>query len=314
MPSIIEAVTDALQERLTNPNKPWAKRLADLLVANALSTPLQKLVPLDDALEAVRNGLIDYVRSESSLESFSRVVDGQLELLKTYNAPLSELLPPQFVRALRQQALRPWSPGSRSLLKALDHEPVRGLISRIVVQAVVDFSTAGRSSTRKKARQGLDAVLGSVGQELGDKLQQKAEAFAQKAVSGVLGIVVDELSDPKRAKQQAALRASILSGVLSIEADNLAEELDKLDLSGCADLFRQSLGAWLESKEGQRVFTRWLRGLLEPVWSRRFGDVIAQHGLDRVAKRQLPRIVEARVRAFAESDEFRRFVKDVGTD
>lgn len=152
MPSIIEAVTDALQERLSNPNKPWAKRLADLLVSNALSTPLQKLVPLDDALEAVRHGLIDYVRSESSLESLSRVVDAQLELMKAYDAPLSELLPPQFVRALRQQALRPWSPGSRSLLKALDHEPVRELISRIIVQAVVDFSTAGRSSTRRKAR------------------------------------------------------------------------------------------------------------------------------------------------------------------
>lgn len=314
MASIIDAVTDALQERLVNPKKPYARRLAELLVANSLHTPLEKLVPLDAALNMAHDGLRDYVRSNTALKVIGRTVDQQLELLKGEDRPIHEIIPPQLVKAMRQWARRPWSPGSRSLLKALDQAPVKDLLARLIVRAVVDFTAAGRSPKRRKARQGLDALLVSFGQDLGERLQAKAEEFAQKAVAGVLDFIVDELANPKRAKQQAALRESILTGLLSIEADELAKEVDKFDVTGAAELIRDAIGDWLETEEGERAFTIWLRGILEPQWHRPFGDIVRENGLDRAAKHYLPQIVESRVRAFAESEEFRRFVKDVATD
>lgn len=307
MTSPIEAVTDAIQERIANPKKPYARRLANLLVANAMHTPLQRLVPLEDAIDMVREGLRDYVRSDSSLEAFNRVIDQQLELLKAHDKPLADVLPAELVKALRQRARKPWSPGSKSLLKALDHKPVRDFIARIIVTAVVDFATANRG----RARKGIDSIVGG---DIGDRLQAKAEEFAQKGVSGVLHFIVDELSDPKRASQQAALREAVVIGVLSIEADNLAEELDKLDLSGTAELFRKAFGSWLDTEDGERVFEVWVKSLLEPQWQRKLGDILKENGLERVAKAHLPNIVESRVRAFAESEEFRKFMYDVATE
>lgn len=309
MPSVIDAITDSLQERLSNPKKPWARRLADMLVKNALTTPIDKLVPLDEAVQALRNGLHDYVRSESSLRAFNRVVDQQLEALKEANGSLRDVLPDELVDALAAWARKPWSPAARSIMKALDHEPVRELIARVLVHALVDFATAGRSDDR--SHQGLAGIIGSIGRDVGAKLEARAKAFATTAVEGVLHVIARELSDPKRAKQQAALREAILSGVLAIPADDLMEELDRIDLVGVTRILRKGVGDWLETAEGEKAFDTWARALLEPTWQRKLGEVVRENGLDQVAKTHLPRIVEQRVRAFAESEEFRRFVKEV---
>ncbi|MFL5321662.1 MAG: hypothetical protein ACJ790_18510 [Myxococcaceae bacterium] len=311
VPSIIDAVTDSLQERLSNPRKPWARRLADLLVKNAMSAPIDKLVPLDEAVEMLRNGLHDYVRSDAALRTFSRELDGQLRKLEKLDGTLAEVMPDEVVSALKEWARKPWSPRDESLLKAFDHQPVRELISRLLVQAVADFATAGTAGAPSKRKGAISSFIGSLGQDVGGWLEEHAEDFARHAVSGVLHRVIDELSDPRKAKQQAMLREAIVTGVLSIPSEDIVEELERFDIPGAAKIFRRAIGTWLESPEGARTFTRWTRALLEPHWQRKLAEVVRENGLENVVRTHLPRIVEQRVRAFAESDEFRKFVREV---
>lgn len=325
MSKVLATLAVALQDRLTDERLPYARKLADLLVKNALDSRIEQLIPLDEAVAALRNGLHDHLRSDAALEALAGQLRRALGPLEHEDRPLRALLPSQLLDALQAWVRRPWSPGQESVLAMLDHAPFQALVQRLVGLTVMDFthSPSDRGHTLSKALGGLtrkagkksggrlEAVVESLGHEVERKLEHRVEQFAEHAVRAIIHRLAEDLSDPARAEQQAELREGVLDGVLSLQASAVLTELERAHLTGAARLLRQAFASWLETGEGARAFEAVAHAVLEPNWKRTLREVSRENALEQVVLDHAPRIVEQRVRAFAASDEFAVFVHDV---
>lgn len=312
---------DVLQKRLTDPALPHAQRLAELIVDDALASPISKLLPLDRALGLLEKGLDAYLASDASLVPLTRGVDRLMNDLNAVKGSIGDELPDELLSGAREWVSRPWSPDRAVVLAALDEPPVRTLIRKLLLDAILEFSRTVSAPMQGVARGlgglakfaaertgTLGAIAGAVGSEAQRMVEKRAADFADQALSGVIQKIADEFSNPARAKEQAELRRAVLDGLLHLRGPQLAKEVGRSDVVGGAKVIREALKSWLASEGGKQELRERVRHVLDPEWNRTAGELIAELGLRDFARESAVQLLEVRIRELAATSGFKDFV------
>src|SRR5690606_40065112 len=86
-------------------------------------------------------------------------------------------------------------------------------------------------------------VADRLADEVERQIERRAAEFADAALSGLVARLADILSDPARAGQLASAREALVDGLFSLEARELADELERSDPARRPALIRRGLGA-----------------------------------------------------------------------
>jgi hypothetical protein len=261
-----------------------AASLAALLVAQALARPLAELVPPAAMVaEAART----LAASDAGAAWLQARVAAVVAALEAERGRLADVLPPSLTRAARDLAALPVRPKRATLLAVLDHPPVRQLLRAQVVQTLLEFGRkAAAPFTDNPISRGLKAfsrggALGSIAGAAQAELERQAAGFADTAVGEVLAGLATELSDPARVKEQAAVRAAVLDGLLGLGVAEVAA-IGAPHAPAAVALGRRALAAWAGEPDTIGPVVELLLGA---ELARPLGDVLGDLGVRELAER-----------------------------
>ncbi|MBS2029240.1 MAG: hypothetical protein JST54_15160 [Deltaproteobacteria bacterium] len=287
-----------------------AALLAQRWTEDLLSRPVGELVDAKEAARAIHESLAAVAESESAQKHLLTRVELLAARFEKEKRPLKELVAPAFPAAALRLARRPHQPHRQLVLRMLDREPVRQLIRMLLLEALVDFGrriSAPISSSR--VGKGLGAlgslagavgagVLGAVGGELEKQVEKRAAEFADSALSKVLGRMVDLVTDPKHAAEQAELRATIAEGLLEVPAQELVVELRKANPETLLAELRRATREFAEWPQARAELERELSLALAPNDKVKLGALLDELGIRAPIERALNDVLAQRVRAF----------------
>lgn len=294
-----------------------ADRLADLLLDDLLDRPLAELF---DArwLAAQLVASLRSAAADPRVESWfrervndlrARVPDGRPEVPAAIRGPLRDLL------------LRPYVPDRALVGRLLDHDTARLLLKNLFQDLLVAFARKLKPPAVAKAPLGAlggrlgglgklgENVLGAVGHELEQQLEQRAREFTDQAAQKLVDKMADHLCNGELVVEYGAWRAHGLDVLLATDARALAGEIEKLDpealIATGAALVRGIAGRDELVGEVEAV----LSAAMESAGSRSarelFGGV-EEHGLDLLRD-----LMRQRARAVIETPAFERWFEEV---
>jgi hypothetical protein len=287
----------AVLERLRDPGREELGKLADRLVELDLATPLERLFPPREvaaALVAAARAWFDSDAAEQwTLELGARIRDA----LREKRAPLSELVGDDVSGGILALAQRPHTPARELVLFLLDREPMRALLRELFFDALVSFGRKMRAPVmenplsrglgglgrfaRDKARShalGVFAtdMVGALSEEVERQVDRKAAELADAAIASLIPRLVDLLSNPTKAGEQAALRSELLEGVLELRSDAVADELEKIAPAERSRIVRVAIASWLDREDAEPEVEALLHTLLGGDASRTMGELLEE--------------------------------------
>ncbi len=326
---------DALLAKLKDEgNDAPAARLARLVVDDLLSRTVEELVDPPEAAARTVRWLGAWAASDAAHERSQALADHAIAELRKRKGSIRDALPPKLVEALEDAAAHPHAPDRRLVRKVLDREPVRKLLRELLFDALVGFGEKLRSPVTEnpiakgfgglgriakeqvKARTGAlgalaSGVYGAVSGEVERQVERRASEFADTALSGVLGKLVDSIGDPDRGEDQAALRGALLDGILELTGPELAGELERGDRASLAARARASLAAWTSSPRAAADVEEALRTVLGAELPRTLGEIVKGVGLEAEFRAEAEQEVLARLRPLVASAPFAAWLRDL---
>lgn len=239
-------------------------RLAALVLDVHLGRPLGDLLPPDFAVRLARRGLEGWLDTETATDGLERLVRALRARLAGDRRPLAAFVPHDLRHAVRELVGRPLSPDKRLVMRVINRGPTRELVRQLLLDTILEFGgqvsapVAGVASrlgflaraateTVKSYSGGLGTLVGAMSDEVERQLEKRAVEFVDAALAGVFERIADAVSDPGRATEAAELRLAVFDGVLELTLAQLADELDKADPAGGAEVLRGGLKRWLAS-------------------------------------------------------------------
>jgi hypothetical protein len=290
-------------------------RLAELIVAEALATPVEVLAA--PAREFVLDAARTLARDDAAAQALVARTRAFVAALPTNR--LADILPPPVVAGLKQAAELHWSVPRDLTLRLLDRPPVRQLLRAQVLRTLVDFTRRATAPfTENVVARGLSKLafggpknptaFGSLRNVVSGEAERRAEGFADTAVDEVIAGIARELADPSRAREQAAIRVAVIDALLD-ETGGVLAGLSLPQVGPLVDVARRALAAWEASLPEDLVAS--FAVLLEKELARPLGDVLADFGLRDVVERQAIALVVARLGMFVEREPFARWVEEI---
>lgn len=304
--------------------------LATALVDDALAVPLRELLSppalANEIVEALRAWLNSTPAHELQLAWAARA----RKWLASQRATLGQLVGRAIEEACLDLAASPHVPRRETVIFLLDREPLRALLRELLVDALVAFgrkvgapvmaSPVGRrlgglgSFVRERARgTALAAFATDVADRLADEverqIERRAAEFADAALSGLVARLADILSDPARAGQLASAREALVDGLFSLEARELADELERSDPARRSTLIRRGLGAWVATDEAAVWIRAAIEGLLDEIGDRPLGEVLAELELLESFRGIALASTSRRLRRFLEGEAFQAWLE-----
>jgi hypothetical protein len=278
-----------------------APRLAELLVDDALATPLATLVGPGLALaEAAAGALGD----DAERVLAERVAAALARLPK---ARLGTRLPRAVVDWARRVAELDWPLPEALTRRVLGRGPVRRLLREQVLRTLVDFGKrATLGLTENVVARNLTKIAFGT-KHRPTPLGSLAEGFADTAVDGVIAGIAAELADPARAREQAAIRVAVLDALLEETGAALAA-LASPQVGPLLAASRRALTEWLPSLAAD--LRAGLELALAAELARPAGDLLADLGLAGVVREHATRLLAERLAAFLEKDAFARWLDE----
>ncbi len=271
--------------------------LARLVVADLLSRPPAEVVDARFTAELVQRSLQGWLRSDVAEERLLATLEDVRGRLREDDRRVRDVVPDEVVDGARRLAARPYSPDRGTLLAILDRPPVHRLVREILRETLVDFGKKLRAPVadnrvakslgglgrfaRSKAAAKTGSIgalagglVGAVSEEVERQVERRAAEFADGAISGVLQRFADELCDPRRADDQAALRGAILEGILELRGVDAAKELDNADPGELVGLLRSILTDWAERDDFTDTVVSVVEAALAEVTAPTVGDML----------------------------------------
>jgi hypothetical protein len=302
-----------------------ADKLVTLWLDFALAQPITRWLDPPGAAAYVSEALAAWASSPTAEAALLDAVAVWKDRAAALRRPVGELLPPELRQGLTALVGRPFSPDRALVLGILDREPVRELIRAILVDALMEFSRQVRApvtgvargltglarmaaETAKSATGSFGAfaggVVGAVSGEVERQFEKRAAEFVDAALSGVMRRIAEQLSDPRRAAEQGALRMELLEGLLGLSPVQLARELDHADVQGGAALVRDALGRYATSDAAKEQLASALQTLLAPRAQRTTRELLDELGLTDVGLRLGRELGRAQLADFFATDGF----------
>ncbi|HEY2518334.1 MAG TPA: hypothetical protein VGI39_46010, partial [Polyangiaceae bacterium] len=238
-------------------------KLARLVVEDALGRTIEELVEVEFVVGALRDGLKALTASDAVAAQIVARIGAAEKKLAAEKAPLDALLPEPIVQGARELAALRVTPSRPMVVKLLDREPVKKLLRAQVVDTLVAFGRRAASPVADnpiarglgglgkfalgQAKPGaLGALANAVSGEVERQVEKRATDFADTAVAGILDGLADQISDPSRAAEQAAMRLAVLDGFLELSGAEVAE-LGRGPVAERVAVVRKALSAWAAS-------------------------------------------------------------------
>lgn len=271
------------------------EQLAELSLDAQLDQTMGALLPEAEVAKALRAAIEGWVRSPQALPGLTKVVEDAVAQLQADGRALKDVLPAELKELTRNVLKRPWSPDRKLVLTVIDRPPVRELVRALLMDTVVEFGrrasapVAGVASalggfaklamgTAKEKSGTFGALVGAVGGEVERQVEKRASDFVDYSLSKVIGQIADSISDPKKAKEAAELRAALYEGVLELTQTQLSRELMNLDVPGGAEVVRDGLERWVSSPGADAVFAGLANDLNRQYGARTLRAVLEEAG------------------------------------
>ncbi len=315
----------SLIERLRNssPGGPLST-LVELIVADAMARPLGDAVDLARWPSLVSEVAVSWAASDLAEERLVQAVLDGIEALGSVDGTLGDRVPEAVVTGLRELAARPYTPSRQLALRILDQAPVRKLLRELLLDAVTGFAkkarTAGEASPvgglarfAKRRAGSLGAlagdVVGAVGSEVERQMERRASEFVDGALGGAMSRLADQIADPSRADDQAALRIAFLKASLDLTGPELAAELRGADPAGLGRLVRSSLRGWVEADGFEDQVRDWLTDLVDAEGPRTLGETLDTLSLRETVVDVSRELLLAQVERFVSTDAFSHWLQ-----
>ncbi len=275
-------------------------QLLSLWLDFALAQPLSAWIPPERAAELLADALAAWSTTPAAEAALLDALGAWKANAQAERRTLKTLVPGELREGVTALVGRPFSPDRGLVLAVLDREPVRELIRALLVDALLEFGRQVRTpvagvargltglarmaaETAKSATGTFGAfaggVVGAVSGEVERQFEKRAAEFVDSALSGIMRRLAEALSDPRRAAEQAALRAELLEGVLGLTPQQLARELDRADVPGGVTLLRGALARYAGNPATRAQLAATLTALLTPRAQRTTREVLDELGV-----------------------------------
>jgi hypothetical protein len=310
--------------RTDGPDSP-AARLAALVVEDVLSRPVEALVEPAAWAEGVRDAL----RALTASDAAEAVIVARAELAATELAAekraFLQIVPASLRAGAKALAEVPMTPRRDAVMKLLDRDPLKQLLRAQIVATLIDFGRkaaspvadnpiarglGGISKLVASKPSALGRVASAVSGEVERQVEKRATDFADTAVAEVLDGIADHVSDPARVKEQAAVRASLVDGLLESTGADLAE-LVRGHAPAQVAAARKALAAWVAEPAFLSDVQSAIAKAIEKEAKRPLGDVLADLALRDVVKAHAVKRVEKGVRDLVAGEAFGQWLGDL---
>jgi hypothetical protein len=318
-------MSDTLLERLRSEEA--TASLARLVVSDLLSRPPAEVIDARFTAELVQRSLHGWLQSDAAETRTLEAVARLRSRLAEEDRQLGDVVSEDLVAAARRLAARPYQPAQKTLLAILDRGPVRRLVREILRETLIEFAKRVRAPVAEnrvakslgglgrfaksaaRARTGsigalAGGLMGAVSDEVERQMERRAAEFADGAISGVLQRFTDELCDPRRAEDQAALRGAFLDGILALRGSDAAEELDRIDPEELVSWLRSGLSDWTERDDFAETIEGIVARALAEVDAPTLGDLLDQNELREAIVGPAIELVRRRLQPVLGSDAF----------
>ena len=311
--------------------------LAALVVDDLLGRAPAEVLDARFSAELVQRSLQGWLASEVAEQRLLDTLETVRERLSEDERRLSDVVPPEAADAARRLAAKPYSPDRDTLLAILDREPVRKLVREILRETLVDFGTKlrapvasnpvakglgglGRFAKSRAAQKSgslgalAGGLVGAVSEEVERQIERRAADFADGAISGVLQRFADELCDPRRVEDQAALRGALLEGVLGLRGVDAAKELHNADPAELVATVRSALSGWADRDDFADQVEALVDTLLAEVEAETLGDLLDAADLRDTVSKLVVDVLQRRLGPLLASDAFGAWFLDLAAD
>jgi hypothetical protein len=281
--------------RTRGPDSPIGK-LAAVAVDDVFARTVGDLVDQGALVDHIGAALASFVESDAAAAHAVTRVDAVFADLEGEQRPLRARVPAALPKGATAFARLPTTPSREALMKLLDREPLKALLRAQVVDALAAFGRRAASPVADSSiARGLGGIsklaLGSSGRnpfarvatavsgEVERQVEKRATDFADTAVVGILSGIADQVTDPSRREDQAALRTAIVDGFFELTGADVAG-LARGDAAAQVAVVRSALRAWLADAK----FAADLRGALSAAIARDTARTLGEV-LDDVALR-----------------------------
>ncbi len=307
-------------------NGPLAK-LASLVVDDVLTRPLSDLVDVGALVTHIREGIASFVAADDATQRVVERVEGVFAGLAAEHRPVRAVVPPSLADAAVAFARVPTTPSREALFKLLDREPLKKLFRAQMIDALADFGRRAASPVADSSiARGLGGIsklaLGSSGKnpfarvanavsgEVERQVEKRATEFADTAVVGILTGIVDQVTDPSRRDEQAALRAAVVEGLLELTGADLAG-IAHGDVPAQVAVVRAALAAW----SADPAFASHIQGAVAAVIAkdaaRSLGELLADFAIRDAVSAHARSVVERELTHLAAGDAFAEWLGEL---
>jgi len=288
----------SILDRLRDPSDDALTSLVSLIVDDAMGRPMGDVVDAERWPRLVAEIAGAWAGSDAAEERLVQAVLDGVDALDELDGVLGDLLPQSVVDGLRALMRRPYSPSRELVLRVIDQPPVRKLLREILMDAVTGFAKKARTASEASAVGGLasglgrfakrkagtlGAIAGDMASAVGSEVERQVEKRASDFVDGALGQAIarmaDQIADPARAEDQAALRTALLESALTLTGPELAAELRSSDPPALGRLARSSLSGWIRGDGFEEQIAGWLTDLVAAEGTRTLGETLDELAL-----------------------------------
>jgi hypothetical protein len=275
---------------------PRHERLIHLLVDDVLARPIGELVAPRAAAESFRRLVLAVCDSDAAVFRILQPVLAFAEAAREDKARVRELVPAEINATLHDLAEWPYTPDRHVVGRLLASDPVKQLLRELVAESIEAFT--GKLKTPLAGIVGLGKAVGERTGALGalansmvgaaqDRLSKGSADVIDAALDALLARLIEQLSDPRHARDQAALRVALLDSGLALRARDLARELERARPVELAELVRGHVRAWARRPEATAEVVRLIDAALAADFAQPLGDAATGWGLHAAVRHAL---------------------------
>jgi hypothetical protein len=275
------ALAETLRARLLADGSDGPRaQLGGLIIDELLARPVGALV---DARGLAHTLVPIIAAAAASDELVARFVDPVVDLvdaLHDESERLAQLLPRDVVHTVRDLAAHPYTPERKVVERLLGSDALR--------QALTEALAAALDATAQKSPMGGLMGLGrkmaaeavAKSGALGAMIESKSAELVDAALGALLERVVDIVTDPRRAKEQAAIRRALCDSILALRGRDVARELRRVQPARIAEIVRRHVATWAgRGDEAEAELSALIERLVGDDRARPAGEVLDELGL-----------------------------------
>jgi len=293
--------------------------LIALLVDDVLARPIGELVAPRALAENCRRILLAVCDSDAAIVRLLQPVLAAAEAAHEGKERVRDLVPPEVNATLHDLAHYAYTPDRHVVSRLLASDPVKQFMRDLVAESIDAFTSkikspiAGIVGLGKAAAETAKARTGALGALVGaaqDRLTKGSSDVVDAALDALLARLVDQLCDPKNAREQAALRVALLDSALALRARDVARELERARPMEVAEIVRAHVRRWAARPEAVDDVVRLLDAGIAADFAQPLGEAATAWGIHAAVKVTLHDALARLLLPFLRSPAFAAWQKE----